>query len=204
MEDFKMLNKKLLSLVLTILVMGSLSSTALADTLYESPSITVEEPTITTIPFENYDGDIENLPVFETEEAALAYASEWINEIEENSAIIELPLINEKLRSTNGNVFVTQYRVAAGVYVRLYANYGTTGYNNTGKISYISPYTLFETGPTLGTWTQANAGHNISPDGKDAYIFANGTVQTRVMVHGAGVQFISFPVNLGAYVIVTR
>jgi hypothetical protein len=66
----------------------------------------------------------------------------------------------------------------------LMANFGTSGNNNTGTVTYVDPYTIL-TGLTTGIeWNESNIGYNLYANQKDAYIYANGTIDYYIFVDG--------------------
>lgn len=125
---------------------------------------------------------------FESQEEAEIFLSDLKNQI----SIIESQRyltadsnsnLDIGILATNSNLLVQELNLYT-CKISLYANYGTSGNSNTGTITYISPYTTM-TGLTVGLdWTESNADYNISSNQKDAYIFANGTLNYYLLIEG--------------------
>lgn len=80
--------------------------------------------------------------------------------------------------------------------VNLYVNYGTSGANHTGHVTYAEAHTKF-TGFTLGFDWEANSCKAVI-EGKDIYAYCNGTLHYYLLIDGM-INLYNRSVNLSGY-----
>ena len=181
--------KKSISFILAVLIFVCSSFVVSANTLGTNASEQKQLiDNINLIPISENDLPDGVIPMeFDSEEEAKLFILKIKNELDksERHSSVEIPLINPLLRITQGTATVAQQFISAGLAViSLKINYTTSGNNNTGRITSVSPYTDF-TGFTLGFgWTQSDVGYQITPSEKDVYVWGNGVLDYYILIEG--------------------